>query len=39
MYLKNSCLVLACLAVAACGEDGGDTVTDPGPYQLSFSVD
>lgn len=41
MRLKQSFLVLACLAVTACdsGEDGGDTVIDPGPYKLTFSLD
>jgi len=39
MYLKNSSLVLVCLVIAACGEDGSDTVTDPGPYQLTFTLD
>jgi hypothetical protein len=39
MYLKNSFLVLVCLAIAACGGGDGDTVTDPGPYRLTFSLD
>ena len=40
MDLKYLYLILACLTVTACGEDdGGDTVTDPGPYQLVFSLD
>lgn len=39
MYLKNFSIVLACLAVAACGEDDTVTVPDPGPYQLTFSLD
>ena len=41
MNLNYSCLILACLAVVACDEDDGDsdTVIDPGPYQLVFSLD
>ena len=41
MSLKTFYLVLACLAVAACDEDGGGdvSVTNPGPYQLTFSLD
>lgn len=39
MYLKNIFLLMTCLAVAACSEDGGDAVADPGPYELRFSLD
>ena len=39
MRINISALVLACLAVTACGGGVGDTVTSPGPYQLTFSLD
>lgn len=39
MYFKCYSLILAFLVVAACGGDGGNDATDPGPYQLSFSLD
>lgn len=40
MSLKSFFLILVCLTIAACRGDGGDTVTvfDPGPYQLTFSL-
>ncbi len=41
MDLKYCYLVLACLVVSACDEDGGGDVnfTNPGPYQLTFYLD
>lgn len=41
MRINISALVLATLAIAACGGGGGgDTTTPlPGPYQLTFSLD
>lgn len=41
MSLKYFYLVLVCLAIAACDEDGGGdvNVTDPGPYELTFYLD
>ena len=42
MRIKISVLVLACLAVAACGNggEGGDNDAIPsGPFQLTFSLD
>ncbi|WP_455375231.1 hypothetical protein [Kaarinaea lacus] len=41
MCLKKIPLLLLCLAIAACdwGSGGGDSYTDPGPYQLTFSLD
>ena len=41
MHLRLVLLVLACLPVVACdtGGDGSSTSSDPGPYQLTFSLD
>ena len=41
MWLKYIPLLMMCLAIAACdwGGDGGGNDTDPGPYQLTYSLD
>lgn len=41
MFLKILFIVLAILLLTACGgdESSGDTVYDPGPYTLTFSLD
>ena len=41
MHLRIVLVVLACLPVVACDTGGGGTTTsfDPGPYQLTFSLD
>ena len=41
MFLKTSFLILVLLCITACGgnESGSDTVTNPGPYTLTFSLD
>lgn len=41
MKFKTILLILSCLAIAACESGGGgsDDSSDPGPYQLVFSLD
>lgn len=39
MYLRSPNIVLVCLAIAACSGGSGDTVTNPGPYRITFSLD
>jgi len=41
MGMNLSAFIPVCLVVAACGGGGGgdDTAADPGPYELTFSLD
>ena len=36
---RNTSLAIILLTIAACGGGDGDTSYDPGPYQLTFSLD
>lgn len=39
MRIKSAAHAIALLVVAACGGDKNSTPFDPGPYQLTFSLD